>query len=255
MKLKEIFNVNSRENRIVHLQSVSEQNLDIFSEAISRTEGDMKNEITKADEKIKELNGKLSNYPEENDNIPTDDDLEIFDEMFDYHYDQNLFNEYLVSFAEMKIVYFFKSLEINMKSLIQLTYPNVKTKSFFQWENMTSFFKNRDIKISEITGYQEAIQLRKVNNCIKHTNEISDEIKKITEFESLDLFTPKSIDVFHFRIKDKVKEFFKELTNAVIKDLYEFDLTRIENLSNEYSNRMDDANLRLFIERLNSKLE
>ena len=120
---------------------------------------------------------------------------------------------------------------------------------------MTSFFKSRDIKISEINGYQEAIQLRKVNNCIKHTNETNDDIKKIKEFESVDIFTPESIDEFHLRIKDKVSDFFKELTNEVIKDLFEFDSARIENLTEEYSNRMDDSKLKLFIEKLSSKLE
>lgn len=254
MKIKDLLNINSRENRMIQLRIVSEQELDTFSEAIFKTVIKLKKKIAKYEEKTSELQGEITDYHKDNNKIPTKADIENYGVMYDCYYEIQLYNEYLKSFAEMKIVYFFKSLEINMKTLITIAYPNVRTNSFYNWENMSTFFKSRDIIISEIIGYQETVELRKTNNCIKHRDIISDEIKKINEFQSIEIFTQESIDLFHQRIKSKVSDFYKGLTNEVIKDLYEFDTARLENLAEEYSNRMGDSELKLFINLLTKKL-
>lgn len=240
---------------ITHIQSISETDFNVFGNAVKKTEDDLSNEITKAESESAKLSVKLSNYVEDNNGVPTSADLEIYDELEEYFIDQHLYTEYLTALSEMKIVYMFKTLEINMKALIKAAYPNVITKGFYQWENMVSFFNSINIKISDISGYQEALELKKVNNCIKHTDLISDDVKKISEFASLEYFNSNSITAFNERIKERIKDFFKELSNQVIKDLFDFNQQRIEQLSVDYSNRMDNDALKAFVESLSNRIK
>lgn len=254
-KFEDVFNLNSRENKISHIRSISEIDFNIFGNAVSKIENDFNIEISKAESESTRLSGSLSNYAVDNNFIPTEKDLEIFDELHDRFIDQHICTEYLTALSEMKIVYMFKTLEINMKTLIKTAYPEINIKSFYKWENIISFFNGKSIKVSDIQGYQEAIELKKVNNCIKHTDLISGDVKKISEFTSLDYFDSNSITTFHDRIKERIIIFFKELTNLVIQDLFDFNQKRIVKLSDEYSNRMNNETLKIFVESLNSRIK
>jgi hypothetical protein len=191
--LEEIFNLNSRQNRIQRLEGISDIDINLFSKAIDKTEKELKQIISENLNESETLNKKISNYSVENNGVPTKSDLKIIDDLFDNIYDLNLYTEYLNALSEMKLVHLFKTLEINIKNLIITAYPKVDTKDFFRWESMISFFKSIDLKIHEISGYSEVIQLKKVNNCIKHTDLISPEIKKINEFSSIEYFDSESI--------------------------------------------------------------
>lgn len=252
---EDVFNKNSRINRISHIRNLSEIDFSIFVNAVSKIENDLSVEIDNAESESAKLSGSMSNYVEDNNSIPTAKDLEIFDEIQDHFIDQYTYTEYLTALSEMKIVYMFKTLEINMKILIKSAYPKVNTKSFYKWDNMVAFFDSTNIKVSEIQGYQEAKDLIKVNNCIKHADLINADVKKIKEFTSLDYFDSNSITTFHDRIKEKIKTFFKELTNLVIQDLFDFDPERIEKLCDDYSNRMDNEALQTFVEALRNRIK
>jgi len=252
---EDAFNMNSRINRISHIKSISEIDFNIFGNAVSKTENDLNTEINSTQSESTKLSGRISNYVEDNNGIPSEEDLEIFDQLHDHFIDQEIYAEHLNALAEMKIVYMFKTLEINIKTLIKTAYPNVNTKSFYQWDSMVSFFNSKNIKVSDIQFYQEVIDLKKVNNSIKHTNLISDEIKRISEFNSLEYFDSNSIAIFHNRIKEPIKNFFKELNNLVIQDLFYFSQERIDKLSDDYSNRMDNEELKKFIEALKEKVK
>ncbi|SHG74770.1 hypothetical protein [Chryseobacterium vrystaatense] len=254
-KFEDAFNLNSRANKISHIRSISEIDFNIFGNAVRKIEDDFNIEINKAESKSTRLSSGISNYVMDNNSIPTEKDLEIFDELHDHFIDQHICTEYLTALSEMKIVYMFKTLEINMKTLIKTAYPNVNIKSFYKWENMDSFFNSNSIKVSDIQGYQEAIDLKKVNNCIKHTELISDDVKKISEFTSLDYFDSSSITTFHDRIKERIMSFFKELTNLVVQDLFDFNQKRIVKLSDDYSYRMDNETLKMFVESLKSRIK
>ncbi|PIF43710.1 hypothetical protein CLU96_0622 [Chryseobacterium sp. 52] len=254
-KFEDAFNLNSRTNTISHIQSISEIDFNIFENAVSKVENDLSKEINNAESNSAKLSEGISNYADNNNFIPTANDLEIFDKIQDYSIDQHIYTEYLTALSEMKIVYMFKTLEINMKTLIKTAYPHVNTKSFYQWENMVSFFSSTNIKISDIQGYQEAIELRKVNNCIKHTDLINNDVKNIREFTFLDYFDSNSITTFYDRIKECIKNFFKELTDLVIQDLFDFNPERIEKLCDDYSNRMDNEALKIFVDALKNRIK
>lgn len=252
---EDMFDPESRANRISHIQNISEIDFNVFQDAVSKSENDLLKEISKAEFESSELSSKISDFGKDNNGIPTLEDLEIIDELQDYYIDRHIYTEYLTVLSEMKIVYLYKTLEINMKTLIKNAYPNVNTKGLYQWENMVSFFNSINIKISDLPGYQEAIELRKVNNCIKHADLLSDEVKKISEFSSLEYFNSESITCFYTRINIRIKDFFKELSNQVILDLYDFNQARIEKLCDDYSNRMDNDTLKIFVESLKSRIK
>jgi len=251
---EDLFDFDNRRNRMNTLTGISSIDFNVFEEAISKLEDDFNNKVTNARSQSQKLQDSLSNYVEENSGVPTTEDLETFNKMSEHEYNHYLFSNYAVALAEMKVIYLFKSLEINMKNLIRTAYPNISTKGLYKWDNMVSYFKSIDIEISLITGYLEATELRKVNNCIKHSDLISEEVKKIREFDSLSEFDSDCLILFYERTKDRIKEFFKELTDLVVKDLFEFDDKRIEAISSKYNNRMDKVMLKKFIDSLNNHL-
>ena len=146
-------------------------------------------------------------------------------------------NEHLTAISEMKIIYLYKSFEIKIKSLIKAAYPNVITKGLFKWENMVEYFKSLGMIISSLDGYQEVNDLRKVNNTIKHTHAISDNLKTISEFNNLNEFTFFNIDSFYERVKPKIQNFSKLLEQQILKDLFIFDDYRIEKIATAHQVR------------------
>ena len=246
---RDIFNLNSRTSRISCIHSISEEiDFNIFGDAISSIEAELNSRIEMVKSESAKLNDEILDYSQNVVKIPSQEDLLISDKLNDYYSDQQMYMQYLTVLLEMKIVYMFKTLEINMKALIKTAYPHVITRGFYKWEDMVLFFKSIYINVSGIVGYQEVIELKKVNNCIKHKESINDEVKKIREFSSLDYFDSDSITAFSERIKEIIKKFFKGLSDQVIKDLFDFDQSRIDKICEDYSNRMDKKTFEKFIE-------
>ncbi len=64
----------------------------------------------------------------------------------DRHYcliDIEYTKEEIWALIEMKIIYAFKFLEINIKKLIKTTFSNTKTKNFYKGDSLNSFFKGK----------------------------------------------------------------------------------------------------------------
>lgn len=201
------------------ITSIAEMTFDLFDnasaiafESLIKKYEDSKSERT-------ELVKKLDNSIEDNESIPTHQEIEIFKEIMDLLSDEYLSSEHLNSLSEMTVVYLFKSVEITMKTLIHTAYPQINTKNFYQWKNMVSFFDSINIKISDFDGYEEVLQLKEVNNSIKHNNTINKDINKIRDFTGETQFTFKNISNFNRRIKPKIQNFIKLLGQEIINDL------------------------------------
>lgn len=244
------FTFTSKEYKKADIITISEQRFDLFDDATQKTFKKLKGDISKNEEILPILNSRLSNFGGDNDGIPLPEDMGIIDEMMNLNGDNYWSTEHLNVLSEMKIVYLFKSVEITMKSLIKTAYPQVNTRDFYQWENMASYFKSINIKISNFDGYIEAIELRKVNNSIKHNSEINEEIDKIREFSGESLYTYTNIENFYSRVKPKVHIFIKLLGRAIIDDLFIFNSDRIEQLSNDFKSRMEENDLKALISKL-----
>ncbi len=246
----DLFDFNGCEHRKQEITNIAEQDFVLFDDATTKVFEELKTKIDESKTKYTELNNKLSNFVEENQGIPTSDDMEIYNEMNDLAADEYWSTEHLNALSEMKVVYLFKSVEITMKSLIHSAYPQVNTKDFFQWESMASYFKSIGIKISDFDGYLEVTELRKVNNSIKHNNLINEDINKIIDFTGKPQFEYKNIDNFLKRIKHKIQNFIKSLGDAIIEDLFVFDDMRLEKISNDFKLRMKEENLKKLADKL-----
>lgn len=244
------FDVNGSVSKKMDIISIAQQQFDLFDDATSNVFESLTKANDNSRNKQRELQKKISNYSEENDGRPTSKDFELYDEIGRLVTDEYWSIEQLNTLSEMKIVYLFKSVEITMKSLINTAYPQINTKDFFHWEAISSYFKSINIKLSDLHGYGEVTELRKINNRIKHNNTLNEEIKNIREFKHEEQFTSINLCNFHKRVKPKIQNFTKQLGEEIINDLYVFDDSRIEKISYDFKIRMEDEALEKLVAKL-----
>jgi hypothetical protein len=170
-----------------------------------------------------------------------------------YALDIDYLEDKLLALIEMNIVYVYKDFEINLKKLISASY-NVNAKEFYKWENVANFLKSKNIKITDLIGFEEINQLRIVNNSVKHSTSIIDEkVKKISEFVELKYMRHNELIQFYKRTKDFPFKFLCSLSTEIYKDLYEFNDNRLSKIAELYALRMDKETAQKFIELLNTK--
>ena len=160
---------------------------------------------------------------------------------------------YLDSLYEMKVIYLYRSLELNINYLIETAYPTVNTKSLYRIDVIKSFFDHKEIDISKIEGYEEYQDLRKVTNCIKHNSKISSNVAKIPKFKKKEFLDSETLHEFYNRIKLKVQLFIRELKNEIKTDLFHFPKARLNKLVKEYYEQMDEETYLRFIEKMKQK--
>lgn len=135
----------------------------------------------------------------------------------------------LFAISEMKIIYAYKHFEIHLKYLLKASYENVIEKDFFKWESIVSFLKAKNIKLIDISNYSEIIELKNLNNSIKHSRSIINEkTKNIREFKNKQNISYVDLLNFYNRIDNSTMNFIKSLSRLIEKDLYCFDDERIE---------------------------
>lgn len=167
-----------------------------------------------------------------------------------YHLDTYSMEDKLLALSEMNVVYSYKDFEISIKKLIGHFY-GIDTKQLYRWGAITDFLKSKNIKYSELKGYNEVNQLRKVNNLIKHTTkEIDEKIKSISEFSQLNYMRHYELSDFFNRIKEFPYLFLDALSSEIYKDLYDFDNDRLRDIAELYAKRMDKETAYKFIEEL-----
>jgi len=128
--------------------------------------------------------------------------------------------EQMISFTEMRIIFAYKHLEINIKRLLRLAYENVDVKMLSNWENLKNFLKSKSIDVTNLSGYSEVNELRLVNNQVKHSDVLKKEVKLIPEFVGSDSIQLDPLERFYNRVKQTPLAFLKSLTGAVYRNLY-----------------------------------
>lgn len=233
------FNFNTKEHKKSAILDIAErENLQTFSEATKGTIQNLKKKIAEIESKTKELESQISDW-HSTGRVPTEADRRLYDEVGGLYPEHYWTSQHLQSLAEMNIVYLFKSLEISLKAIINTAYPNVKTKGLYQWEEISALFKTYQIEITTLKGYQYSVDLRKVNNSLKHSDNLSDEIKHMKEFKTLEYYDYDNLEKFYNRVKPRVEEFVKEVAQAVVNDLFLFTDDRLEKIAESFAERMD----------------
>ena len=239
---------NSREYKRNSLLKVSFEHDNFFEDAIEENIKSLKEKIKISEERFKELNSKIY------DGKPyvSTPELDLLIDEACYH-EANIesFLQHLYSLNEMRIIYLFKNLEISIKSIIKNAYPDTNIKDFFKWQSLIDFFEEKSISVTAIEGYTDAIQLKDVNNVLKHSDSIPQHIGKISEFVSG--FNSDGLERFAQRIRPRVELFRQKLSVEIAKERYDFDEKRLDTIISEYHSRMDHATYLTFTQKLNDK--
>ncbi|GIQ57645.1 hypothetical protein Flavo103_07810 [Flavobacterium collinsii] len=172
-------------------------------------------------------------------------------QMYEYIEEIGYLEDELYALNEMKIIYAFKHLEINLKKLLSASYNDSGVNKQFKWENLKQFVNSKEIDISKINGYKEVNKLREVNNFLKHTSEIEYlPIKKIIGIKSDAKINSESLEKFYSDIKKYPNVFLQSLANKIYQDLYEFDDIKLSVIAKSYALRMDERTAKNMMKKL-----
>lgn len=234
-----------RERNKYSLEAYHLDKTNVYDFSIDKLIYELRSDITKSQTQIDDWDHLKKNDPkhykemvEQAERYDIDLEYQQFDNIGDIIYTQ----EQLLSLVEMKIIYAFKFLEITIKKLLQASFSLESTKEFYKWDNLVKFLKSKNVDIKSLSGYPEICELKNVNNAIKHLDEYETSLN-IIEFKNSNVITYYKLDLFYERIKGYPDLFLQELVLAIHDELYKFNDSKLENIANELSLRMnkDDA--------------
>jgi|GEM_PF-6244527 len=129
-------------------------------------------------------------------------------------------SEEILTLSKMRIAYTFMQFEIYLKKLLLVAY-NENPKNLYNWEKMISFLKLKNIQLKVFSHYQDVNDIRKVNNSIKHSADLSNKkTEDILEFKGKLLIDSDTLNKFYDRTANSPKELIWELQKAIDKNLF-----------------------------------
>lgn len=224
-----------------------ENNLDF---SIDKTIAISKKEMSKIDSELKELHKSPEHYKKIQERYEQSGSSLIEHEhhlLQDIHY----LSSELQALLEVKIIYAFKHLEINLKNLIASAFNDLSAKKLYNWNDFVNYLSLKNIMLNQINYYKEVNHLRIVNNELKHSGRIRNtEINNIEEFKGKKEFTPADLENFYSRIKVFPSKFLNGLIIEINDNLYNFDEKKLTAIASKIALRMDHKTSNHLIEIL-----
>lgn len=118
-----------------------------------------------------------------------------------------------LAIIQMKILFLYKEVEIRFKELLSSRY-NVNTKNLSNLESWKASFKEHNVDIASLEGFEQILALKQVNNDLKHSLSIH-KSKRIDEFKGKSSFDSVSLEQFLQRISCDVEEYFYQLHKCI----------------------------------------
>jgi hypothetical protein len=224
-----------------------------FEKAIFEAETYLKNKLTelKSELKVAHENYDTKVYDSDglmNNSHEVEETLAL---VFDLESDVDMNKQQLYCFAEMRIVHLFRAYEITLKKLIKTAFPTVNERDFFNWEKLRVFCKSNGFNIKTIPSYSEINQLRLVNNCIKHSSNINDDVKKsVPKFLNEDAFSYEILYGFYNSVRDHLLIFLQGVALEFESSLYDHSEDKLNQIVNDYRKVMDSSELKLLSEKI-----
>lgn len=149
--------------------------------------------------------------------ITSTDYIEAVNENNGAHFFEETWNEELIAIHEMQIIYSFKQIEISLKQFLLLLDSNTELKSVQRWDDLKKAMKQHGVSIGSVYGYSNVNALREVNNALKHSYEISKNVKKlnISQFIGQDYFCPSTLNEFYTSILESREMFLEGVRDLV----------------------------------------
>ena len=145
--------------------------------------------------------------------------LEHFDECSGDAVDNQIFLEQQMAvIAEMRLVYLYKSYEVDLKRILAGAYPD-DLKNLHYWNEQSAFLLSKGIKLKKITGHMETDELRIIVNNIKHGTELDNKAKAIPEFANSEAVTYQTGTGFYKRVEPLVNKYIEEVSQQVFNSL------------------------------------
>jgi hypothetical protein len=140
---------------------------------------------------------------------------------------------------ELKIIYTYKHLEIQLGLIAQNVFDYEKEGKFSNWDVIKKFYSDGNIKFSELKSIEKIEQLRKVNNTLKHSGRfIGQKIRNIPDFKGLTHLQIEPLKKFYERVQCSPKEFISALASAIYNQLFNDDPST--NISREFDIQCND---------------
>lgn len=175
----------------------------------------------------------------------------LHSQMQGYIQDVIYLEDELFALFEMKIIYAFKHLEINIKQLLSAAYQDNYINRQFKWDAIVQFLNSKNIAAKDINDYDNINQLRNLNNSLKHSDRVIDQsIKHIPEFKDKETLHYNDLELFYNRVKRSPDVFLTSLISYVFKDIYTFPYERVAEMAKSFALRMDKKDAKVFSEEL-----
>ena len=244
-----------REQNKIGLETYFLDKRNMFDVGIDNLILDLKSEISKSQAEFENWNklqetdpGRYAELAEQAERYEISLDIQQYETLVDIAYRE----EQLLSLVEMKIIYAFKFLEINVKKLLSAAFSLKSSKDLYRWDNLIRFLEDKNVDAKSFKSYFEMTQIKRVNNSIKHSEDYESSLKEIPEFRNSDKLTYAKLDLFYNRIKEVPNIFLQELIGAIYKELYQFDDAKINTLAESLILRMGKDDAMKLAEKINT---
>ena len=209
---------------------------------------------SKKDMLTEQANGILSeieNYNlEQSNNIDT-----IVEELGDSNWLIESNKASLLSISEMRVIFLFKTIENAIKEILVIAFPKVKKQSLYRWDVIENLLKSNGVELDKLDGYETANQLRKVNNNIKHSDNITEETKKIPHWKRETNFTYENIDAFYNNIHELIIKFMKNLGEAIVIAVYDLTNEKLDEMSQSIFDNLETKRVEMLIKKLEERIK
>ncbi|MEZ8025621.1 hypothetical protein [Vibrio sp. 1F255] len=159
--------------------------------------------------------------------------------------------ERLLSLIEMKIIHLYKTYEILLKELLLCAFPNFDQASLYKWDSVKTLMNEHRIPFGSLNEYAYVDQLRKVNNNIKHSSFVENNVQNtVPSLKGIEKYDHENLEDFYQSVKGQIKPFLNDVASGIQDYLYNFPSERIEGIVEDYSLRMESKELEIFAEKL-----
>jgi hypothetical protein len=243
-----------REMSKIGLDTFTHNKDNILDSPIDKLIEDLKTQVKKAYSEHNEWIELKKNNPERFNELEKQENQtghSLHSQMDGYTQEIIYLEDELFALFEMKIIYAFKHLEINIKQLLFAAYQDKYINRQFKWEAIVQFLNSKNIIAKDVTDYENINQLRNGNNSLKHSDKVIDQsMKNITEFKDKDTLHYIDLELFYKRVKKSPDNFLTSLVAYVFGDIYFFTYKRIFELAKSFALRMNKKHAIEFSEEL-----
>lgn len=197
------------------IEHINETFDDIISEPIDSQIIQIKDDINFCKTEAEKMEPLVSDIKNGKNKASSQKEINLIADQAEFFFDIYLREQQLQALIEMKAIYYYKSLEISLKKILETMY-SIKSTTIFGWDDIKKAFKENDIYISKFDGYKEVIELKNVCGNIKHYSKIGEKLKSIQEFKNTSSMTYREIEKFYQRINFPVKNFLNILTDELL---------------------------------------